>query len=517
MGTHPIFESDFDCLTEMEEQEKSTLQKWLPSLKKPEYVGMPKTVWVDLGRISDDLYTCALCHHHSPTLKEAICHARSHPDRKTYACDECSATFNVKTNLDAHKLTHSVKFEHKLLRCPLCQSTFRRRTVFRRHILTRHHVDDDFRCRECADKFGTVARLELHKLAHLARFERRKRMQRNKEKKKFDRLLREKEETIRELPETPLPAPEAAPPQLTIQSPIKEVQQQQRPPPPTPVQSLQHPFFHYQPPPKPPKPKKVRKRTKLVVPGPLLGPINEADYHQTPFYHHGPESVTGPFICPYCQRSFKREKYLRFHLNAHAGYRPYMCNICGKSYGRVSILKKHRATVHNKMNMLKYTCAHCGKCFVRKDDYKRHQVTHTNHRPWSCPYCHLYFKTKQACAKHIKIHAKLDNYKSDNVIGPMTQLLNFNAHPYDYYNFDPLSFIPEQPSYGPPEPEPTSQQLRTSEQTISPTIVPLMSSNTPSMPQLPSIIPSEIPIIKEKKEKEKKKKEKTQSKVKARK
>ena len=49
----------------------------------------------------------------------------------------------------------------------------------------------------------------------------------------------------------------------------------------------QHPFFHYQPPPQPPKPKKVRKRTKLVVPGPLLGPINEADYHQTPFYHHG--------------------------------------------------------------------------------------------------------------------------------------------------------------------------------------------------------------------------------------
>ena len=33
------------------EEEKSALQKWLPSLKKPEYVGMPKTVWVDLGRI----------------------------------------------------------------------------------------------------------------------------------------------------------------------------------------------------------------------------------------------------------------------------------------------------------------------------------------------------------------------------------------------------------------------------------------------------------------------------------
>merc|ERR1712037_82163 len=29
MGTHPIFESDFDCLTDC-----SNLKKWLPSLKK---------------------------------------------------------------------------------------------------------------------------------------------------------------------------------------------------------------------------------------------------------------------------------------------------------------------------------------------------------------------------------------------------------------------------------------------------------------------------------------------------
>ena len=59
-------------------------------------------------------------------------------------------------------------------------------------------------------------------------------------------------------------------------------------------------------------------------------------YHQ---HHQQQPQVPGPFICPYCQRSFKREKYLRFHLNAHAGYKPYMCNVCGKSFGRVSILR----------------------------------------------------------------------------------------------------------------------------------------------------------------------------------
>lgn len=171
------------------EEEKSALQKWLPSLKKPEYVGMPKTVWVDLGRISDELYTCAMCHHHSPTLKQAITHLKGHSDKKTFECEDCDATFNLKTNLESHRHIHFVKFENKLLKCPICQMTFRRRSVFRRHILTRHTLEDDFRCRECAEKFPTVMRLELHKLTHLARFERRKRMQ----QKRIDRLLKEKE------------------------------------------------------------------------------------------------------------------------------------------------------------------------------------------------------------------------------------------------------------------------------------------------------------------------------------
>ena len=190
--------------------------------------------------------------------------------------------------------------------------------------------------------------------------------------------------------------------------------------------------------------------------------------------------------------------------------------------------------MHNKLNMLKYTCAHCGACFVRKDDYKRHQITHTNHRPWSCPYCHLYFKTKQACSKHIKIHAtKLDDYKNhDNVIGPMTQLLNFH-NPYDYYNFvDPLqqpSFIPEQHpvSYGPPEPlmptTPQQQQpvypqhhemIPPSDHPGSQKIMPL--SVVPSGP-LNSVVPLVKSKEKKKKENEKKKKTKTKSNVKVRK
>ena len=32
------------------EEPKTASLKWLPSLKKPEYVGIPKTLWVDFGK-----------------------------------------------------------------------------------------------------------------------------------------------------------------------------------------------------------------------------------------------------------------------------------------------------------------------------------------------------------------------------------------------------------------------------------------------------------------------------------
>ena len=73
--------------------------------------------------------------------------------------------------------------------------------------------------------------------------------------------------------------------------------------------------------------KKVRKKTnRLIVPGPLLGPINEADYFNHNHFNHPTFQATGipnqnGFLCQYCGRIFKKEKYLRFHLNSHAGYK----------------------------------------------------------------------------------------------------------------------------------------------------------------------------------------------------
>ena len=109
----------------------------------------------------------------------------------------------------------------------------------------------------------------------------------------------------------------------------------------------------------------------------ILGPVHENRifqfydetnpqyYSNSSFFDQPPLQVPPPsyqkYVCNYCGRCFKKESYLRYHLNSHAGYRPHMCNICGKSFTRVSILRKHRITVHHKNHYMGYNCMKCGK------------------------------------------------------------------------------------------------------------------------------------------------------------
>ena len=450
-------------------------------------------------------------------------------------CDDCDLRFNIKQNLEHHRLIHVVKFDgNKIIRCPICCCTFRRHIVFRRHILVRHLIDDDFKCIECAETFQTKSKLEIHKLLHLARFERRKLRKLKKTQLQIQRTeINSNKDSANETveagsPQEDIPEKEAeqskSPAEVPVswekasekiekiksvnrgnhsvgldtnavleklnrlKSQLNSTESRRDPLPnptslfsqntnisnansnqfPIPIEFSPFPSFHSNSATfatnnstTNKKVKKVRKRTqRLVVPGPLMGPINEnwknfqipmnqisaqapiptaqpminTNSGQYEHFNHNPvqqmpvQMPHSPFICQYCGRGFKKQKYLRFHLNSHAGYRPHMCNICGKSFGRTSILIKHKNTVHNKNFMPKYTCGQCCKQFVRKDMYQRHLLTHSQYRPWSCPYCHLHFKTKQTCAKHIKIHqTSSENVIERNdgsIIGPMTQLLN---------------------------------------------------------------------------------------------
>lgn len=59
-----------------------------------------------------------------------------------------------------------------------------------------------------------------------------------------------------------------------------------------------------------------------------------------------------------------------------------------------------------KVNSAKWSCLMqvCGATFTTNGSLKRHMCTHTNARPFMCPYCQKTFKTSVSCKKHMKIH-----------------------------------------------------------------------------------------------------------------
>lgn len=52
------------------------------------------------------------------------------------------------------------------------------------------------------------------------------------------------------------------------------------------------------------------------------------------------------FPCHLCQKTFKKEWYLKLHLKRHSGLRNYQCDHCEKKFTERAILKLHVQRVH---------------------------------------------------------------------------------------------------------------------------------------------------------------------------
>lgn len=331
-----------------------------------------------------------------------------------------SEPIDIEMDKSTSVAVHVVEFVDGILNCTLCRVGFRRHIVFRRHLLTRHMKEDSFVCTQCFDKFPTVAALEIHKLIHLARFEKRK--SRNRRVKKVP----EKVDQESSPPVSPPP-----PPPIIVQPillPIHVQPSPQLPVNPQPIINLPKKcdirplsealsavanLTHPTPEPAPIRGPKVRKvnHRKVIVNGPLLGPVHENRLfqfydpvdQQSQFYNGPCSSINlfdappvppapfQKFVCNYCGRCFKKETYLRYHLNSHAGFRPHMCNICGKSFTRVSILNKHRITVHHKNLYMGYNCSKCGKA---EGFYKYLLLAHATVNSDLSQYTNVAFYTK---------------------------------------------------------------------------------------------------------------------------
>ena len=89
------------------------------------------------------------------------------------------------------------------------------------------------------------------------------------------------------------------------------------------------------------------------------------------FHRH---TSDGPFVCPFCEKSFATYASLSSHERSH-GERSHACGWCGKAFTRSSHLQRHVKCVHEGERP--YTCELCGKTFARKADLHGHEKVHS--------------------------------------------------------------------------------------------------------------------------------------------
>ncbi|KAM6898645.1 histone-lysine N-methyltransferase PRDM9-like [Lycodopsis pacificus] len=96
------------------------------------------------------------------------------------------------------------------------------------------------------------------------------------------------------------------------------------------------------------------------------------------------------------------------------------CSDCGKSFTNEATLRKHKATVHERLRP--YVCTVCKKCFGQYNDLTRHLRRHQKQSkkvneapeesttmPFSCAECALTFSSVDALQQHITEHHSEEN------------------------------------------------------------------------------------------------------------
>lgn len=111
---------------------------------------------------------------------------------------------------------------------------------------------------------------------------------------------------------------------------------------------------------------------------------------------------TGGFSCPICAKVFFQKTSLHRHMDRHNGQEPYLCEICGKGWATKAYLMLHMVK-HSEERPFK--CDQCGVNYKRESHLKNHiRSKHTEHRPFKCTVCSKAFKVNNILTEHMKRH-----------------------------------------------------------------------------------------------------------------
>lgn len=143
-------------------------------------------------------------------------------------------------------------------------------------------------------------------------------------------------------------------------------------------------------------------------------------------------TIERPFVCNFCDISFKAKQYLKNHLKTHEESKqcpicfkfihnmerhlhlhnkpkpkPLQCSICQKLCANKQTMQEHILRIHEKIPLGKYyTCTVCDLKFIRNDDLRRHSYIHYKGKIFSCefPGCNEMFKKSFKLQMHMMVH-----------------------------------------------------------------------------------------------------------------
>lgn len=81
------------------------------------------------------------------------------------------------------------------------------------------------------------------------------------------------------------------------------------------------------------------------------------------------DGKTGPYMCRFCDKTFRWRSCCEQHEIVHTQRRPYQCKICGQTFSYKGVQSRHEMG-HSQVP--RFSCQRCGKPFNRKYRWKSH-------------------------------------------------------------------------------------------------------------------------------------------------
>ncbi|KAH0566638.1 hypothetical protein KQX54_002764 [Cotesia glomerata] len=343
------------------------------------------------------LYLCDFCGKSLSSAEHLKKHRRIHTGEKPYVCDICGKGFTDSENLRMHRRVHTGEKPYKCDQCPKAFSQRSTLTIHRRG----HTGERPYVCQICHRGFSCQGNLTAHQKSTCVSKEVNLSVKEEISSANSVNLFSKKEEEI------------------INDNPIKSCGSKK-------------------------KLGSINSITKIKVPKGIKSKKASKEEEIKRFFceicgltfdlksklrsHMLKHSISRPYKCKTCFKSFKSTVYLNKHMETHREPAEYFsCGLCDfkaktKPYLKVHFIRKHTDDYN-------YECSHCGKKFKVQSDFTTHLKDHDT-EACVCDICGSFYPKRSSLYFHTlyKHKLKVKEYECVTCKKKFKSQKNLNAH-----------------------------------------------------------------------------------------